>query len=468
MLGPESRGIQADMTERNIAFLILAAGKGTRMKSRLPKVLHKLAGLPLVGHVVRAAEALGPQRIGVVVGPDMEAVSRAVAPYPTVVQERRDGTGGAVRAGLPLVDGFDGDVIVLYGDTPMLTDDVLKALIDRRRGSDDPAVVALGMEPADPARYGRFVTDATGALLRIVEFADANEEERAITLVNSGLMAFDGKRLPELIGALENNNAQGEFYLTDVVAHAQERGWRAAYTVGPEAVGLGIDSRAQLAFAEGLLQDKLRRHWMAEGVTMTAPETVFLCADTVLNRDVEIGPFCRFGPGVTIEEGVEIHAFSHLEGASVAAGAVVGPYARLRPGSVVGQGARVGNFVEMKNTVLSDGAKANHLTYLGDATVGEKANIGAGTITCNYDGFVKSKTRIGAGAFIGSNSALVAPVEIGDGAIIGAGSTITRSVAADALAVSRGRAEEKPGWAAKFRRLKAAAKAKTSGKPSTG
>lgn len=453
----------APPSARPLACLILAAGKGTRMKSDRPKVLHPIAGRPMLSHVIAACEALSPGALAVVVGPGMEDVAAAAAPWPTAVQAEQNGTGGAVLAGLPAIanradGGFDGDVLVVFGDTPLVTAETLCALVDRRGGADDPAVVALGMEPRDPGRYGRLVLNATGGLERIVEYLDATPTEREIGLCNGGLMAFDGRRLPALLAGLSADNAKGELYQTDTVAIARAKGWACAHATGPETEALGVNSRAQLADAERQMQDRLRARWLDDGVTMTAPETVFLAADTVFGRDVSIGPYCQFGPGVTVGGGADILAFSHLEGATVAAGARIGPYARLRPGAAIGEAAHIGNFVEVKAAEFGAGAKANHLSYIGDASIGAGANIGAGTITCNYDGFFKHKTVVGAGAFIGSNSALVAPVEIGDGATVAAGSTITRAVPGDALALARGRQEIKPGWAAKFRQRMAAAK----------
>ncbi len=447
------------MTDAPLACLVLAAGKGTRMKSDLPKVLHPVAGLPMIGHVLAALTALAPARLAVVIGPEMAAVARAVAPWPSVVQEARLGTADAVRVGLTALRDLAGDVLVVYGDTPLITPATLRAMVARRHGADDPALVVLGMRPADPGQYGRLVLDPAGGLEAIVEHADATPAQRAIGLCNGGLMAFDGARLPELIAAIGNANAKGEFYLTDAVAAARARGWGCAVVEGSAEEVLGINSRAELAAAEGLMQARLRAAAMAEGATLIDPETVWLSADTRLGRDVVVQPGVVFGPGVTIGDRVEIRAFSHLEGARVADDAQIGPFARLRPGAAVEAGAHVGNYVELKNTVLGAGAKANHLTYLGDATVGPGANIGAGTITCNYDGFFKHRTAIGAGAFIGSNTALVAPVTIGAGATIGAGSVITRNVADDALGVERAKQLEVKGWARRFRELKAAEKA---------
>jgi bifunctional UDP-N-acetylglucosamine pyrophosphorylase/glucosamine-1-phosphate N-acetyltransferase len=450
------------MTEkpaRPLACIVLAAGKGTRMRSDLPKVLHRVAGLPMVRHALDAAGALSPERVVVVVGPGMERVAREVAPHPTAVQERQLGTADAVRAARPALEGFAGDVLVLYGDTPLVTPATLSRMVEARAGADDPAVVVLGMRPEDPGAYGRLVTDGEGRLEAIVEYLDANEAQRAIRLCNAGLMAFDGARMWDLLDAVGNENAKGEYYLTDAVAIARSRGLSCRVVEGPAEEVVGVNSRVELAEVEALLQRRLRRRAMEEGATLTDPATVWLAADTRIGRDVVIGPNTFFGPGVDVADGVEIKGFSHLEGVRVEPGAQVGPFARLRPGAEIGPGAHIGNFVEVKNARVERGAKINHLTYVGDARVGAGANVGAGTITCNYDGFDKHRTEIGAGAFIGSNTALVAPVKVGDGAIVGAGSVVTADVPADALVVSRARPRAFEGWAASFRARKAAEKA---------
>lgn len=444
---------------RPVACIVLAAGKGTRMKSDLPKVLHPLAGVPMLRHVLGAAEALSPERIVVVVGPGMENVARAAAPHATVVQERQMGTGDAVAAARAALAGFDGDVLVLFGDTPLMTPATLRTLLEARRGPADPAVAVLGMRPADPGAYGRLITGPDGGLDRIVEFLDATPEERAVGLCNAGLMAFDGVRLWALIDGIGNANAKGEFYLTDAVAVARDKGWYRAVVEGPVDDVLGVNSRAELAGLEGILQVRLRRAAMDGGATLADPATVWLAADTRLGRDVVVGQNVVFGPGVTVEDGVEIRPFSHLEGVVVRRGAVIGPFARLRPGSDVGEEAHIGNFVEVKGTRIGRGTKANHLAYIGDAVVGSGTNVGAGTITCNYDGFLKHRTEIGDGVFVGSNSTLVAPVSIGDGAFVAAGSTVTEAVPSDALVLGRSRQAVKEGWAAAFRKRKQAEKA---------
>src|SRR5215470_7578153 len=442
------------MAETRIAAVVLAAGKGTRMKTELPKVLHKLAGRPMIAHVLANLAPLGCERIVVVVGPGMETVAAAVAPHPTALQAEPLGTGHAVLAARAALQGFAGDVLIVYGDCPFISSATIGRLIARRRAADQPAVVVLGMRPADPAQYGRLIVGADGMLEAIVEYRDADAEQRAITLCNSGVMAIDGKRLFALLDRVGNKNAKGEYYLTDIVAIARADGAACAVVEAPADELIGINSRAELAAAEAILQNRLRALAMENGATLIDPPSVFFSFDTLLGRDVVIGPNVVFGPGVEVADGAEIKAFSHLEGAQVATDAAIGPFARLRPGTVIGERVHIGNFVEAKNAQIGPGAKANHLTYLGDTVVGAGANVGAGTITANYDGFNKHKTEIGADASIGSNSVLVAPVKVGRGAIVAAGSVITDSVTPDALALARGRQTEKPGWAAKFRESK--------------
>ncbi|MDY0873474.1 bifunctional UDP-N-acetylglucosamine diphosphorylase/glucosamine-1-phosphate N-acetyltransferase GlmU [Dongia rigui] len=433
------------------AAIILAAGKGTRMKSALPKVMHRIAGRTMVGHVLDNLAPLGASPQVVVVAPGMTQVVAEVSPLPTAIQHDQLGTGHAVGCAREALPSFDGTVLVLYGDSPFIATATLKALVARRAGTDNPAVVVLGMRPRDPAKYGRLILDQAGMLERIVEWKDASEDERTVTLCNSGVMAIDGKVLWSLVDRVENKNAKGEYYLTDIVELARRDGRACAVVEAPEAELMGVNSRAELAIAEGLFQDIRRAHAMDEGATLIDPKSVFFAADTKLGRDVIIGPNVVFGAGVEVADDVEIRAFSHIEGARIASGAIIGPFARLRPGTEIGEQAHVGNFVEIKNSVLGEGAKANHLSYLGDADIGAKANIGAGTITCNYDGYVKARTIIGADAFIGSNSALVAPVRVGDGAIVGAGSVITRDVDADAIAVSRAEQVSRSGRARDYR-----------------
>jgi bifunctional UDP-N-acetylglucosamine pyrophosphorylase/glucosamine-1-phosphate N-acetyltransferase len=441
-----------------IAAIVLAAGKGTRMKSALPKVLHRIAGRSMVGHVLDNLASLAVAKTAVVIAPGMESVAKEVAPHRTAVQREQLGTAHAAAAARDVIGKAAGTVLVLFGDSPFVTAETIGRMVARREAADRPAVVVLGMRPQDPTGYGRLVTDAAGNLTAIVEHRDADEKQRAIGLCNSGVMAIDGAVIWDLIDAIGNANAKQEYYLTDIVGVARQRGRGAAVVEAPADELIGINSRAELAAAEALCQQRLRARALDNGVTMTDPGSVFLCADTKLGQDVTIGPNVVFGPGARVGDNVEIRAFCHIEGAAIESGAIIGPYARLRPGSQIGRDAHVGNFVETKNAVLGPGAKANHLTYLGDAEVGAKSNIGAGTITCNYDGFLKEKTVIGDHVFIGSNSALVAPVTIGAGAMVAAGSVITRDVEPDALAVARGQQAEKPGWAAKFRAAREAFK----------
>ncbi len=441
------------MNDRPIAAIILAAGNGTRMKSDLHKVLHPLAGRPMLLHLLSSVAALEPARTVVVVGAWREQVEAAVAPVGAEVvhQAEQLGTGHAVHQAEGALAGFAGDVLILYGDVPLVTTETMRRMLERLHAADAPATVVLGFRPVDPAAYGRVIADGDGHIVKMVEYKDALPEERAINLCNSGLMAVRSENLFGLLARVGNDNAAGEFYLPDIVMLAAADGRPSAVIETSEAEVAGVNSRAELATVERAWQERRRTQAMADGATLIAPETVWFSHDTSLGRDVTVEPNVVFGPGVTVADGATIHAFSHLEGASVGAGCSVGPYARLRPGAVMQAKSRVGNFVEMKKAVLGEGAKANHLTYLGDAEVGAGANIGAGTITCNYDGFFKYVTKIGAGAFIGSNSALVAPVTIGDGAIVGAGAVVTRDVSADALALVRPAQEEKPGWAARFR-----------------
>ncbi|MEA2782223.1 MAG: bifunctional UDP-N-acetylglucosamine pyrophosphorylase / glucosamine-phosphate N-acetyltransferase [Rhodospirillaceae bacterium] len=442
------------MADSKAAAVVLAAGKGTRMKSALPKVLHPIAGRSMIGHVLASLQPLDCDRVAVVVAPGMAAVKEAVTPYPVAIQEQQLGTAHAVLAAKGALGEEIDDLLILYGDTPLISTATLQRLLDRRRASDRPAAVVLGMRPADPAEYGRLVTDGDGRLEAIIEASDADAEQRRIGLCNSGVMAVDGRRIWDLLARVGNSNAKGEYYLTDIVALARRDGRTCAVVEAPAEELLGINSRAELAVAEAATQARLRARAMADGATLIDPRSVWLSVDTRLGRDVVIGPNVFFGPGVEVADEVEIRAFCHLEGARIEKGAVIGPFARLRPGSVIGASAHIGNFVETKNATLGERAKANHLTYLGDVTVGARANVGAGTITCNYDGFFKHETVIGDDAFIGSNSALCAPVTVGDGAFVAAGSVITRDVPANSLAIARGQQTEKPGWATMFRQMK--------------
>jgi bifunctional UDP-N-acetylglucosamine pyrophosphorylase/glucosamine-1-phosphate N-acetyltransferase len=435
------------MNEHPIAAVILAAGKGTRMKSDRPKVLHEVAGKPIVGHVVAAVEHLSPDRIAVVVGPDMDDVAAAVAPHPTAVQADRRGTADAFKAArAALSDITTGTILVLLGDTVFLDPATLRALAEKR--AEGNAVVVLGVEPADPGDYGRMIVNAAGELTEIVE-VHGRPDVRGVGLCNTGVMAFDAETAWDLVDRIRDDNPKGEFYLTDIVAEARAAGLRCAHVV-TEAFQ-GIDSRLGLAEAEAKWQADARVAAMEAGATLLDPETVYFSWDTVLGRDVVVGQNVVFGPGVTVGDGVTIKPFCHLEGCRIADGATIGPFARLRPGTALGEGARVGNFVETKNATVAAGAKINHLSYVGDAEVGAKANIGAGTITCNYDGVNKHKTVIGEGAFIGSNTALVAPVSIGARAMVGAGSTVTKDVGDDALAVARGPQKTIENGAARLR-----------------
>ena len=434
-----------------LAVVVLAAGKGVRMKSALPKVMHPLAGRPMIAQVLESADRLGADPTVVVLGPDMEDLADLVAPRPTVVQEQRLGTGHAVQRAAAALDGFRGDVLVLYGDTPLLGQATLDAVLAARHGAPDPAIAVLGFRPDEPGDYGRLITADDGIVERIVEARDANDAERAETLCNSGVMAIESEVLGNLLPRLTNDNAKGEFYLTDLVGLAGDAGRPTVYVEAPVEELLGINDRIELAEAEAFLQRQMRARAMLGGVTLTDHDTVWLSHDTVFGEDVTVGPNVVFGPGVTVRGGVEIRAFSHLEGVEIATGAQIGPFARLRPGTMVGEGARIGNFVEVKAADVEAGAKISHLSYSGDAGIGAGANIGAGTITCNYDGFTKSHTDIGAGAFIGSNTALVAPVSVGAGAIVGAGSTIGENVAADDLAVTRAEQQNRPDGAKRFR-----------------
>jgi bifunctional UDP-N-acetylglucosamine pyrophosphorylase / glucosamine-1-phosphate N-acetyltransferase len=435
------------------AAIILAAGAGTRMKSALPKVLHAVAGLPILGHVILGLRSAGVSRIVVVTAPGADSV-RAYARSlgaDSAIQDKQLGTGHAAAAAAEALKDFKGELIVAYGDMPLLTKEAFEAAF-AARPKDGLAIVAF--RAADPGAYGRVLLDKDGMLDKIVEFKDASADQRKTDLCNAGLMVAEAGKFFALAGKLDNKNAQGEFYLTDIPALAKKDGASCAVAQIREADALGVNSRRELAQAERHMQVRLREQALAAGVTMTAPETVFLSYDTRVEADVEIEPFVVFGLGVGVKSGARIRSHSHLEGAVIAGGAVIGPFARLRPGAAIGEGAHIGNFVEVKNSTIGKGTKANHLAYLGDASVGANANIGAGTITCNYDGFSKYRTEIGDGAFIGSDTALVAPVKVGAGAITGAGSVITKDVAPDALAVARGTQTEKPGWAKLFRDLK--------------
>jgi len=420
--------------------VLLAAGLGTRMKSALPKALHRIAGKPMLRHLIDSCAGVF-DRVVVVVGPGMEAVAAAAAPHVAVVQADRLGTAHAALQAAPHFGS--GDVAVLYADNPLIRPDTLRRLLDARRGA---GLALLAMRPADPARYGRVIADG-GVVERIVEWADATPEERAVGLCNAGVLCADAADFTRWLRAVQPSAVKGEFYLTDCVALARAGGARVVAVEAPEAELRGINSRAELADAEATVQGWLRRAAMDGGATLTAPDTVFLQADTVLAPDVTVGPHVVFGPGVSIGAGTEILPFCHLEGCEVGPGARIGPHARLRPGTVTGPGVHIGNFVELKATTLAAGVKVNHLTYLGDTAVGARTNVGAGTITCNYDGVHKHRTTIGADVFVGTNATLVAPLALGDGSFVAAGSTVTRDVGAGDLVFGRAVQVDKPGRA---------------------
>jgi len=440
------------VSERSCLAIVLAAGDGTRMRSARPKVLHPVGNRAMIAHVLAAAEGAGAGRIAVIVGNGAEAVAaevqRLVPGAGTAVQTERRGTAHAVLAARDALAEPADDVVVLCGDAPLVRPETIAAARARIAGGAD--VVVVGFEAADPSGYGRLIVDG-GKLVAIREDRDASPAERMVRLCNSGILAFRGEHVLALLEEIRDDNAKREFYLTDAVAGATARGLTVEVAVAAEDEVQGVNDRAQLARCEAVFQARARTAALGAGATLIAPETVFFSTDTVLGRDVIVEPNVVFGPGVTVGEGAVIHAFSHLEGASVAAGASIGPFARLRPGAAIGAGAKVGNFVEVKNATVEDGAKLNHLSYIGDARVGQGANVGAGTITCNYDGGGKHFTDIGAGAFIGSNSALVAPVTIGAGAYVGSGSVVTEDVPADALAIGRGRQVIKEGRAVEIR-----------------
>ena len=420
------------------------------MRSALPKILHPVAGLPMLGHVIRAAGELAPEQTVVVIGPEMDNVAKFAASHPTVVQAQQQGTADAVRMAEARLGKFSGDVLVLFGDTPLVTAAALQKLRDARLEHDSEIVVAA-FRPDDPGNYGRVIVNAAGRVTAIVEVWDATPEQKNIHLCNGGIMLLTAPKMWELLARIKNDNAKGEYYLTDIVALAHQAGLKTAYAEIPAETVLGVNDRVDLAAVEVLMQGHLRERAMRGGATLQAPASVFFAYDTVIGQDVTIGANVVFAPGVVVEDRVQIRPFCHLEGVKIGAGAAIGPFARLRPGTILGNGVHIGNFVELKNTQVGAGSKINHLSYIGDAEIGASANIGAGTITCNYDGFRKHQTVIGDGAFIGSNTALVAPVEVGHGAFIGAGSVITENVPPDTLAVARGRQVNLENWATRFR-----------------
>jgi bifunctional UDP-N-acetylglucosamine pyrophosphorylase / glucosamine-1-phosphate N-acetyltransferase len=443
------------MTARSTLTIVLAAGEGTRMRSSLPKVLHPIAGQPLISLVLEAAPKGGDAAVAVVIGPDQDAVAteaKRVRPDAAIfVQHERLGTAHAVLAAREAIARGPDDLVIAFGDTPLISGETFRRL--RAPLEDGAALAVLGFRAADPTGYGRLVVEGD-RLLAIREHADANAAERAITLCNAGVMAFDGRRALEIIDSIGNANAKGEYYLTDAVAIVRKKGLEAVVIETSEDEVRGINTKAQLAEAEAAMQARLRKAALDAGVTLIAPETVYLAADTTFGKDVTIEPFVVIGPGVSIGDGAVIHSFSHIVQSTIGNNALVGPFARLRPGTSLGEGAKIGNFVETKAARLEAGVKVNHLSYIGDAEVGAKANIGAGTITCNYDGYFKYKTKIGQGAFVGTNSSLVAPVTIGNGAYIGSGSVITRDVPDDAMALERNDQTIREGGATRFREVK--------------
>ncbi len=454
-----SNALSESMTDTIV--LVLAAGLGTRMKSSRPKALHRAAGRTLIGHVLTAVSEIDRGQVVVVTGPGEDEVAeeaRRFAPDAvTITQAERKGTGHAAIVAQPLLESASGKVLVVFADCPNVRGETLRALLQEVTAKTPLAV--LGFKAANPHGYGRFIQDKKGRLIDIREELDASSRERKLNICNSGIMAGEAALFRDLLPKLGNDNAKGEYYLTDLVTLAVMAKKRVAHALCPEQEVAGINTRAQLAETEARMQKSLRAAAMENGATLIAPETVFLSTDTRIGKDVVIEPHVVFGPGVSIGEGTTIRSFCHIEGANIAAGAMVGPFARLRPGADIAAGAHLGNFVEIKNAKVEAGAKINHLAYVGDARVGARANVGAGTITCNYDGISKHFTDIGAGAFIGSNTALVAPVKIGDGAYVGSGSVVDRDIEGDALALERAPLVVKPGWAKRFRSVREARKA---------
>jgi bifunctional UDP-N-acetylglucosamine pyrophosphorylase/glucosamine-1-phosphate N-acetyltransferase len=439
--------------QRRFAVVILAAGQGTRMRSDTHKVLHPIASRPLLLHLLDRVDGLGAEKRVVVVGKGREQVEAAIAgrDVAVAVQAEQKGTGHAVQQAADALAGYEGPVLILYGDTPFVEAETLRRMIDRLDGDGGPGVVVLASCPADPAKYGRIILGEGDRIAKMVEFRDATEEQRAVRLCNSGMMAVRANDLFRWLGQVGNDNAAGEYYLPDVVNVAAAEGREAVVIEGDPYETAGVNSRAELAHLEFEWQRRRREQVLHEGATLIDPESVWFAYDTKLGRDVTVEPHVVFGPGVRIADGATIKAFSHIDGATIGTKANIGPFARIRPGTRLGDRSKVGNFVELKKAEVGEGAKVNHLSYVGDASVGAGANIGAGTITCNYDGFGKYKTVIGAGAFIGSNTALVAPVTVGDGAIVGAGSVITENVEPDSLAVERSEQRGIAGWAKRFR-----------------
>ena len=439
--------------QRRFAVVILAAGQGTRMRSDTHKVLHPIASRPLLLHLLDRVDALGADKRVVVVGKGRDQVEKAIAGREVAIalQAEQKGTGHAVQQAADALAGYEGPVLILYGDTPFVEADTLRRMLDRLNGDDGPGVVVLASCPPDPLKYGRIILGEGDRIEKMVEYKDATEEERAVPLCNSGMMAVRARDLFRWLGEVGNDNAAGEYYLPDVVNIAAAEGREAVVIEGDPYETAGVNSRAELAHLELEWQRRRREQVLDEGATLIDPESVWFAYDTKLGRDVTVEPHVVFGPGVQVADGATIHAFSHIEGAIIGPKASIGPFARIRPGTRLGERTKVGNFVELKKAEVGDGAKVNHLSYVGDASIGAAANIGAGTITCNYDGFGKYRTEIGAGAFIGSNTALVAPVRVGDGAVVGAGSVITEDVEPDSLAVERTEQKGIAGWAKRFR-----------------
>ncbi len=438
------------MNQKSLAIIILAAGRGTRMKSATPKVLHQIAGRSLIAHVIATAQTLIPAQIIPVIAPDLPDVLHACAPYRCAQQEKQKGTGDAVSCALPLITDDIENILVLTGDAPLVSAATLEAAYSQHL-ENKSGVTIITMQPVNPKGYGRIKTDNKGIFIGIVEEKDANDTERNISIVNSGVMFFSAKDLRKWITKLQPNNTQGEYYLTDIPKIASDCGFPVKLYHAPFDELRGVNDRAQLAEAELLYQKKIRQKMMQNGVTLLDPDSIYFSADTEIASDVTIEPHVFFGPDVKIESGVTIRAFCHLEGVLIKSNAQIGPFARLRPATIIGENAKIGNFVEIKKSHLGAGAKASHLSYIGDASVGMNANIGAGTITCNYDGFNKHITTIGNGVFVGSNSTIIAPVRIDDGAFIAAGSIITGDVEKDALAFARTKQINKSGWAKTFR-----------------
>ena len=429
------------------AAIILAAGQGTRMKSSKPKVLHEIAGLPMIAHVMGACGDIDPNNIVVVIGHGMDDLATAVSPAKTVIQEKQAGTGDAAKSARDALKDFNGYVFILLGDVPLIREDTLVALQD---AASDTGLAVLGFETDDPTGYGRLIGD-DDFIDAIVEHKDCTDDQLETTLCNSGAFCVDGKRLFGWLDQIDNKNAQGEFYLTDIVKIASNDGVQCAYVVADEAEVMGVNSRQQLAEAEAILQETLRYYAMDAGVTMIDPSTVYLSADTEFGHDVVIEPNVFFGGGVRVGNGTHIHAFSHIEGTNIGDNTNIGPFARIRPQSTIGNNVSVGNFIEVNRATMKDGSKSKHLSYLGDVTIGEKSNIGAGTVFANYDGFIKHDTIVGENVFVGSNSTIVAPVQIGNNAIVAAGSTVTVNVGDDAMIVARTQETIRDGWAKLYR-----------------